>query len=309
MQIDHCLIMSAGFGTRMGLIGETLPKILWPIFEKTLLELQIEYAKSLGCKHIYVNSHFLYQKIFQSFQKIQKKNATLVHEPTLLGSGGSVHNIACLHEVQKKGILLVMNGDQFFFPTEQSIFLAMDKIQNSPAVLFSVEVEGKYAEVLTRENLLVGINEPSSKKKCMTYSGMGLVNLEKLNLVSGVSNFFTTVADFKNNKIPMIFGQSDYWDFGTIERYYNSMFNLLDKVITERKSPFVDFFLKNKGMIKKKINYNKKSYNHNQVGVINLSSCHVKNPEDCRAIVLSLKKTLNIKTSGIYYDNLVEEIS
>ena len=48
MQIDYALILSAGLGTRMGEIGKILPKVLWPIYFKSLLELQIRYCQSLG---------------------------------------------------------------------------------------------------------------------------------------------------------------------------------------------------------------------------------------------------------------------
>ena len=41
------LILSAGFGTRMGPIGKALPKVLWPIFEEALLGIQIEYVNEL----------------------------------------------------------------------------------------------------------------------------------------------------------------------------------------------------------------------------------------------------------------------
>ena len=56
MKIDYCLILAAGFGSRMGEIGKILPKVLWHIFEKSLLELEIEYARSLGIKKIFINS-------------------------------------------------------------------------------------------------------------------------------------------------------------------------------------------------------------------------------------------------------------
>ena len=308
MQIDHCLILSAGFGTRMGEIGKTLPKILWPLFEKTLLELQIEYAQSWGCKHIYINSHFLYQKVFQSFQKLSPKNASLVHEPILLGSGGSIYNIAGLSHVNKKGVLLVMNGDQFFFPSERSILLAMEKIKKHPVVLFSVEVEGKYGEVVTQDDFLVEIVGSSSPKKCITYSGMGLVNLEELDNIPGVSSFFTSVADYKSQKIPMLFGENEYWDFGTIERYYHSVFALLKKVIQKEQGPFVDFFLEKRGLIMDKVNNKKNSYNHDSANTVNLSAFPVQNHDDCHAIVLSLEKSREIKTPGIYCDNLVEKM-
>jgi len=73
MQIDYCLILCAGIGTRMGPIGEVLPKPLWPIFESTILELQIKYAKEMGVKKIFVNG-FHQAEIIKEY--LEKKKLT-----------------------------------------------------------------------------------------------------------------------------------------------------------------------------------------------------------------------------------------
>ncbi|MCY4524875.1 MAG: NTP transferase domain-containing protein [Halobacteriovoraceae bacterium] len=308
MQIDHCLILSAGFGVRMGRIGKILPKILWPVFEKTLLELQIKYARGLGCKNIYVNSHFLHEKISQDLKILSEKNVELIHEPILLGSGGSIHNVANLAKVGKKGILLVMNGDQFFFPDTTLIHQAMEKIKRHTAVLFSVDVEGEYGEVIIKNNLLVKINKSPSKKKYPTYSGMGFVNLEKLKITEGFSHFFTSVADFKHEEIPMLSKGGEYWDFGTFGRYYHSMFDLLDRLIQKKRGLFIDFLINSQGIFLEKINDNIKSYNHDTANVINHSCSFAENPKGHRAIIITSKNKLNINKPGIYYEDLLEEI-
>ena len=56
MKVDHVLILAAGKGTRMGKIGKVLPKVLWPIFAKNLIELQVSFAKKLAPNsNIYAN--------------------------------------------------------------------------------------------------------------------------------------------------------------------------------------------------------------------------------------------------------------
>ena len=70
---ERVLILAAGLGTRMGPLGEVLPKVLWPVFEKTLLELQIHFARELGAKSIYVNT-------FHQGAKIEKfLRLSLIH--------------------------------------------------------------------------------------------------------------------------------------------------------------------------------------------------------------------------------------
>ena len=63
MKINKCFILGAGEGTRMERIGKKLPKILWPIFEKTLLELQIDFAKKWGCQEFFMNVCHLHDQV------------------------------------------------------------------------------------------------------------------------------------------------------------------------------------------------------------------------------------------------------
>ena len=49
MQVDYVLVLAAGKGTRMGEIGKKIPKVIWPIFNKSILELEVLHAKKY-CK-------------------------------------------------------------------------------------------------------------------------------------------------------------------------------------------------------------------------------------------------------------------
>lgn len=319
MKIDHCLILSAGSGTRMGAIGKVLPKILWPVFEKTLLQLQIEYAKSLGCKEIYINAHFLYEKIltaFKNLSKSKKESITLIYEPVLLGSGGAVHNIAHLIDVDKRGLLLVLNGDQFLFSPRGLIEMALDMADRYPAVLFSIEVakeateKANYNEIKVQKDRLVGIERPSRERFC-TYSGMGIINLKNLDLIKGYSNFFDTVADFKNKEVLFIQNTGEYWDFGTLDRYYHSLFQILKKHHQSKSGPFIEFCLTTGTLLEEKIDGVLHSYNHNSSNTINLSrsKLRIENPQNNRAIILESEKDLKIESAGIHYKNIFENFS
>ena len=72
-------------------------------------------------------------------------------------------------------------------------------------------------------NQLVDINSPK-ENSYYTYSGVGLLDLEKLDHKNGPSSFFTTVCNYKEKTVLMREPpDSDYWDFGTIDRYVSSM--------------------------------------------------------------------------------------
>jgi mannose-1-phosphate guanylyltransferase len=125
MQIDHCLILAAGFGTRMGQIGQKLPKVLWPVFEKSLLELQVAYARYLGAKKIYINLHFMGKEI-EDFCRTKSSFDDVVflwEKPEILDIGGAIHHLAALPDVSYKGKLLVLNADQFFYISKDELLV------------------------------------------------------------------------------------------------------------------------------------------------------------------------------------------
>lgn len=248
MQVDYALILSAGLGTRMGEIGKKIPKVLWPIYFKTLLELQIRYCEDLGVKKIYINTHFLHDEIenFLETSGLSKK-VTVLHENPLLDSGGAIHNLASQKEVDYKGNLLLINGDQFIFFNDQFWRKAIDRIDSCRAVLFGIKVskDSAYNETVLRDDCLIEIKKNIEKKNdFITYSGLGLLNLNGLRPVSGISKFWETVADYKSERVEFVTPDSfEYWDFGTADIYAENIFKLSKD--NERKSEMGKFLKRN----------------------------------------------------------------
>lgn len=231
MQIDYALILSAGLGTRMGEIGKRIPKVLWPIYFKPLLELQIRYCQDMGIKKIYINTHYLHDAIVDFLQSSDLLDSvTVLHEKPLLDSGGAIHNLAARQEVAYHGNLLLVNGDQFLFFEEKFWQEALSRIQESRAVLFGIRVDknSAYNETVTEKNRLVEIRKNTQKNNdYVTYSGLGLLNLEGLRPEAGVSRFFETVADFKSQSVELVVPSAfEYWDFGTADIYAQNIFKL-----------------------------------------------------------------------------------
>jgi NDP-sugar pyrophosphorylase family protein len=251
MKVDYALVLAAGKGTRMGCIGKELPKVIWPIFEKSLLELETLYCKEFGAKKIFVNLYNYQDKIlnFLNTQKLDQSVNIIIEEDTL-DIGGAIHNLAS--KLNYKGKLLVVNSDQFIMLSNEvknSFFEASNK---HDIVLLTYDVEGHelYNGVESISNKVVGIKPNSTYKRdevFETYTGMSIINLEALAPTPGQSKFFDTVANFNKINVGKINIQdSRYWDFGTIERYYKSMFNILKNYNNE--DPFVNFLKTNNAL-------------------------------------------------------------
>lgn len=113
MKIQHALILSAGFGTRLKPITDTIPKVLVPVAGVAMLDRCVALLMQNGIKKIYVNTHYLSEKVQQHIQNANYDAEVIsVHEEVILGTGGGIRNIFTKFD---KEPLLVMNCDAFFY--------------------------------------------------------------------------------------------------------------------------------------------------------------------------------------------------
>lgn len=258
MKIDSVLILSAGLGTRMGPVGKELPKVLWPVFEKSLLELQIMYAKELGLKNIYVNTHFLHEKV-NTFLNEKFPEVTVLYEPTLLDVGGAIHNLNNLTKGRHQS-LLVLNGDLLNFIPRNLLDEGASLLKRSNAILFGLSMlpHEKYNQLMVENGQLKDVIPSEKGTSRLTYSGVSLINLTKLRPHLGPSKFFETVASYKENHVAVLTPKvREYYDFGTVLRYQETHFEILGLQSGNAKE-----FLKRQGSFdERKAKISLKSYN------------------------------------------------
>lgn len=281
MQIDHCLILAAGFGTRMGAIGQKLPKVLWPVFEKSLLELQVNYAKSLGVKNIYINLHYMGEEIenFCKSKSAFEDVKFLWEKPEILDIGGAVHNLAQQKDVNYKGRLLILNADQFFYLKKEDLFRQLEPFKKYSGVLFTYWVNsslGYNALNVGANRLVTGITKNKDlapATKIETYTGISFIDLSKLKKIPGKSAFFDSVCPFNETEIPAVLLENvDYWDFGTVQRFWETTHKILSVYRVQSTHPFLRFLVTERALKTWKINLQTLSYHAKAPGVINLTS-------------------------------------
>ena len=280
MQIDYCLILAAGFGTRMGVIGQKLPKVLWPVFEKSLLELQVAYAKSLGIKKIFINLHYMGEEIetFCKGKSAFEDVEFLWEKPEILDIGGAIHNLAAQKSVNYKGKLLVLNADQFFYINKDDLFKYLEPFRKSPAALFTYWVNtslGYNALEINANRTVRGITKNKDlpqNQTVETYTGISYVDLAQLDKTPGASKFFDSVCPYEKKQIPAILlANVDYWDFGTVKRYWETTFHLLETYRTKSTHPFLRFLVSERAIKTWKINLQTLSYHAKSPRVVNLT--------------------------------------
>lgn len=317
MQIDHCLILAAGFGTRMGTIGKKLPKVLWPVFEKSLLELQVRYARSLGAQKITINLHHMADEIEAFCMKNSAFEGVrfLRESPEILDIGGAIHNLAAQKDVNYSGKLLVLNADQFFYLRPEDFHRLTAAFESHPAVIFSYWVNsslGYNALSCDGNRRLTGIvknQDLPQNSSIETYTGNALVDLGKLKPVKGVSKFFESVCNFADREVATILLENvDYWDFGTLPRYWETMNRILSVYRNQSTHPFLRFLVNERALKTWKIDLQNLSYHSRSPGVINLSLGDAP-PVTGPAMVIGETWPQTVSPQSVYWNELSEKVT
>lgn len=103
------LILAAGFGTRLLPYSRNIPKPLFPIAGRPLLDIIIQRLADAGCSGILINTHHLHHQIDDFLDSRQYPiPVSTRYEPEILETGGAVKNVA---DFWDDAPFLVVNGD------------------------------------------------------------------------------------------------------------------------------------------------------------------------------------------------------
>lgn len=276
----RCLILAAGFGTRMGAIGTQLPKVMWPVFGMSLLEVQLRFARSLGYEEIWINLHHQADLILsQTLHNAEFKDVRWIREfPEILDIGGAIHNVASQPEVNYKGELLVLNADQFLWFTGKDLDKWKKQSSDYEVLLlnWAVNTSQGYNQVMTNsERHFIRVVQNAELPRDLaieTYSGNSLVRLESLKRVTGPSKFFASICNASERACRTALVESSYWDFGTAKRYCDSMRGLLALAGKTSNDPLLNFLTEQGAFDASKARVDKKSYGCDVPGLINLAN-------------------------------------
>ena len=229
MKVDSCIILAAGMGSRMGQIGQLLPKPLWPLGkDRTFLSILYEQIRKAGINKVYINTHHR-DDLIREYVSRKKMNIEILPEPELLDVGGTIQSLA--NKVKSGGCLLV-NCDQIFIGFDQILKSLESSIKlDDLASLASIKLnhDEKYNRLRIEGEVLRGILKYGEHKELdnKTYSGLGIINL---SLVTGKNprenpNFFDFLFAQEEQSIKTVeIDRESFVDVGTKEKYIDFLF-------------------------------------------------------------------------------------
>ena len=87
----RAILLAAGYGTRLRPMTNTIPKCLLPINGTPLLEIWLDNLSRAGIGPFLINTHYLADQVETHFRtSLHKHEVTLVYEPELLGTAGTL---------------------------------------------------------------------------------------------------------------------------------------------------------------------------------------------------------------------------
>jgi NDP-sugar pyrophosphorylase family protein len=242
MIIKDAFVLAAGLGTRMGDLGKSIPKPLFPVFSKSIVEIIINQLSSLGIENIYMNSHHK-EKVLHRYILSKGIDVKFLSERDLLGSGGAFYNLKSAYP--HLGNVLSLNADTIFdFKSgcvEQLLSFHRKKKLSVSMMGLKVKETERFNRLCIKDGLLKNVLTYDSttkiKENPYTFSGVSVVDLDSLSSshFGKKTSYFDSVADFKTKKVGVLeFGRFSFHDFGTIDNYTNSLVNII-----ENKNDFI----------------------------------------------------------------------
>lgn len=156
------LILSAGYGTRLRPLTDTLPKVLVPVLGVPILERILAFMARSGVTHAAINTHYLAAELEAYLTALRPRLPGLTiqsfQEPVILGTGGAIPNLGVLWTVEP---LLVWNGD-VLADCDLAVLSAAHDRSGVVATLLVQDRPGELSRLLVDESgQVAGIDSPA----------------------------------------------------------------------------------------------------------------------------------------------------
>ncbi len=220
------ILLAAGFGTRLRPLTDHIPKCLVPIKGKPLLEIWLERLSEAGLGSLLTNTHYLSDQVEMFLEASSlKEQVTIVYEPVLLGTAGTL--LANIDFFEGEDGMLI-HADNYSLADFKAFINAHEKRPGSclmTMLTFKTDSPSECGIVeLNKEGIVVGFHEkvenPPSK---LANGAVYILSSQMLNILM---KDFSQVSDFSTEVLPHFIGKiytyetkEVFMDIGTPETY------------------------------------------------------------------------------------------
>lgn len=225
------LILAAGLGTRLLPHTRKIPKPLFPIGGRPLIDIHIDALQKAGCEAIVVNTHHLSTQI-ENHIKGNRYDIPVYtrNEPEILGTGGAIKNVEAFWDARP---FLVINSD-IFSNIDPAAVYRFHRSHPHPVTLVLCNWPEINTVCVDADDFITGFKpDPlSGRYRHGTFTGIQVLDPEILQYIPGgvfsssIDAFRKMMSDGK--KIKAYMADRFVWtDIGTPDRYVDTATRLL----------------------------------------------------------------------------------
>ena len=231
------MILAAGAGTRLLPFTRTIPKPLFTLSGRPVLDLAIEQLCRAGADAIIINTHHLHHQIEAYLARRRYPVPVLTrHEPAIRGTGGGIKDVS---DFMDDDPFLVINGDIVFNIDLREVYDVHAK-GKAQATLVLCDDPAVNTVLVDPEGYIRAFDEPerdpaSPKTTRLTFTGIQVIDPEVCRWIPDdpVSSIISAYRRMiENGKlIKAWLPHNIYWkDIGTPERYQQAA---LDRIASD----------------------------------------------------------------------------
>ena len=225
------LVLAAGLGTRLRPYSQKVPKPLFPVAGRPIIDIIICRLIDAGISAIAVNTHHLHEQM-EAFFLSRSYAVPVVHryEPQLLGTGGAIQNFADFLGNDRP--FVVINSDIL---TDISIsgIISQHMADGCAATLAVVDrPEFNSVCIAPNERITAFAGNPAGNEKCRTFTGIQVIDpviydyLPAAGFAGSIAAFDAMIQD--GLEIRAYEASKRYWnDLGTPERYRQAVIDTI----------------------------------------------------------------------------------
>jgi NDP-sugar pyrophosphorylase family protein len=222
------MILAAGLGTRLLPFTHHTPKPLFTLSGQPILDRIINHLQDAGCEEVLINTHHLHHKV-EAFigTKNYKIPVYLKHEPTILGTGGALKNVAYFFDDRP---FMLINSDIVTDIDFRKVY-DFHLTHNHPVTMVLHDYpEFNNVSVDSKECIIAFHTDTADNR--LAFTGIHVIDPYILDFIpdgqfSGILEAYTRVIS--NNQCVKAFISTDhYWkDIGTAETYKHAVFDAM----------------------------------------------------------------------------------
>lgn len=210
------ILLAAGLGTRLRPITDRIPKCLVPIKGRPLLEYWFDLLFFNGIERVLVNTHYLSSMVEEYVKNCRwSKQIDLVHEGTILGTGGTV--LANSDWISDKPVLIAHADNLTIFNVRQFLDRHLRRPSTCAITMMTFDTDSPETCGIIEEtnNIVVAfhekvVNPPGIRANAAVY-------IFEPEVIKYMATLNRKVIDLSTEVLPRYVGR--------ISTYYNELYH------------------------------------------------------------------------------------